>query len=262
MWGLAVNQIPMVGMTVLWLVFLEGLLSADNALVLAMMVRHLPKTEQKRALRYGIWGAFAFRLVAVMLASYLLALWYLKVAGGVYLLYLALAHVVTRRNGDDSKPRRVEKGFWFTVLLVELADIAFSIDSILAAVALAEEMDGLTNNEKFAMVVTGGILGIITMRFVAGYFISLLDRFKGLESGAYGLVAWIGLKLIASGLHTRGVIPYAINEWIFWGGMVAIVLLSLVYRPKEKPPPPSEEETAMVEEVARLVSGNDDGDEV
>ena len=65
MWGIAVNDLPLVGGAVLWLVFLEGLLSADNALVLAMMVRHLPKEKQKRALRYGIWGAFAFRFIAV-----------------------------------------------------------------------------------------------------------------------------------------------------------------------------------------------------
>src|ERR1700712_2907621 len=102
MWGLAVNQLPMVGATVAWLVFLEGLLSADNALVLAMMVRHLPKPEQKRALRYGIWGAITFRMVAVLLAKVLLDFWYLKVVGGLYLLYLAVAHVWSRGDGVGS----------------------------------------------------------------------------------------------------------------------------------------------------------------
>src|ERR1700740_50671 len=101
MWGLVVSDVPMVVMTVLWLVFLEGLLSADNALVLAMMVRHLPRTQQKRALRYGIWGAIAFRLVAVLLAKFLLDFWFLKVVGGLYLLYLAVARVVSRGGGDD-----------------------------------------------------------------------------------------------------------------------------------------------------------------
>ncbi len=257
MWGLAVNQLPMVGMTVLWLVFLEGLLSADNALVMAMMVRHLPKPEQKRVLAYGIWGAFAFRLVAVGLASYLLDLWYLKVIGGLYLLYLAVAHFLSKQHGDDAKPSSVDSRFWRAVILVELADIAFSIDSILAAVALAEEMEGLTENEKIAIVITGGFLGIITMRYVAGYFISLLERFRGLEPGAYILVAWIGLKLIVSGLHARKLMPFAINEWIFWIGMIAIVVVSFLYKPLEKPPRPAEEET-LIEEVARIASGDDE----
>ncbi|MCA1685203.1 MAG: hypothetical protein LC745_04315, partial [Planctomycetia bacterium] len=138
------------------------------------------------------------------------------------------------------------------------ADIAFSIDSILAAVAMAEEMSGLSESEKILMVVTGGILGIITMRFVAGYFITLLERFRGLEAGAYALVAWIGLKLVASGLHTYKLIPVAINEWTFWGGMLAIVVVSLAYKPREKPPP-SAEDTAIVEEVARIAGGEGEG---
>src|SRR3954447_15595973 len=101
MLGIDPSDLPMIGGTVLWLVFLEGLLSADNALVLAMMVRHLPKLEQKRALRYGIWGAFAFRVVAVLMAKILLNFWYLKVVGGLYLLYLAVAHVWSRAGGGS-----------------------------------------------------------------------------------------------------------------------------------------------------------------
>src|SRR3954466_9191549 len=89
MLGIEATDLPLIMGTVLMLVFLEGLLSADNALVLAVMVRHLPKGQQKRALRYGIWGAFVFRLIAILLASYLLAFWHFKVVGGLYLLYLA-----------------------------------------------------------------------------------------------------------------------------------------------------------------------------
>ncbi len=88
------------------------------------------------------------------------------------------------------------------MISVELADIAFSIDSILAAVALADDLPpSLGYNWKVGIVVVGGILGIITMRFVAGWFILLLERFQGLETGAYALVAWIGLKLVGNGLH-------------------------------------------------------------
>src|SRR5439155_10457743 len=97
--------VPLIVITVLWLVFLEGLLSADNALVLAMMVRHLPKDEQKRALRYGIWAAFVFRAIAVGMAKALLAFWFLKVLGGVYLLYLAIAHFAGG-GGDDGPSGR------------------------------------------------------------------------------------------------------------------------------------------------------------
>ena len=88
--GLTVTDLPMVGWYIMVLVFLEGLLSADNALVLAVMVRHLPRVEQRRALRYGIWGAFVFRLIAVILSSRLIEYWQFKFVGGIYLVYLSI----------------------------------------------------------------------------------------------------------------------------------------------------------------------------
>jgi YkoY family integral membrane protein len=257
MLGIEVQDIPLILMTVGWLVFLEGLLSADNALVLAMMVRHLPREVQKRALRYGIWGAFAFRFIAVFGARVLLHFWYLKVVGGLYLLYLALAHFLFRGDGHEGKSRRVGSGFWGTVISVEIADIAFSIDSILAAVALADGLpDRFSDDLKFIVVIVGGILGIITMRYVAGYFILLLDRFKGLEAGAYTLVAWIGMKLVASGLYDAEILAFELNEWVFWGGMLLVVVLSFLYRPARRTPEEEAETSAVIEEAARMVSGS------
>src|SRR5258708_3156906 len=98
-WGLTLADVPTILLAIGTLVLLEGLLSGDNALVLAVMVRHLPKEKQKRALRYGIWGAFLFRLIAIVFASLLLQFWQLKVAGGLYLLYLAVSHLAS--GGDD-----------------------------------------------------------------------------------------------------------------------------------------------------------------
>jgi YkoY family integral membrane protein len=258
---LAIGDFPLVVMTVLWLVFLEGLLSADNALVLAMMVRHLPKPQQKRALRYGIWGAFAFRLVAVLLARFLLDFWAPKVVGGLYLLYLAASHLLGRGDDRPGGSRRVGSGFWATVASVELADIAFSVDSILAAVAVADGLpDRVGPNMRYAIVVIGGMLGILTMRFVAGYFILLLERFRGLESGAYGLVAWIGLKLLLGGLHRAELVPLDMNEWFFWGGMLVLAVASFLYRPRGKPPL-SPDAVDALDEMARIAEGTDsDGD--
>ena len=184
-------------------------MSADNALVLAVMVRHLPPRQQKQALRYGLWGAFGFRLIAVVLSAVLMRFWIFKVVGGLYLVYLALAHFLGAHDPSpdeagsaDGEWRRGawRKSFWGTVVSVELADVAFSIDSILAAVGMAESLpEHYGDNWKLAIVYLGGVLGIITMRYVAGYFIVLLDRFGGLATAAYLLVAWIGLKLVVGG---------------------------------------------------------------
>jgi YkoY family integral membrane protein len=244
MWGIQVADIPLIAGTILTLVFLEGLLSADNALVLAVMVRHLPREQQRRALRYGIWGAFGFRLIAVLLSTVLLKFWLFKVIGGAYLLYLAGAHFLSREEDiHANKTTRFGSGFWGTVASVELADIAFSIDSIVAAVAMADSLPHrIGYNWKLAIVYIGGILGIITMRFVAGYFIILLERFHGLAVGAYVLVAWIGVKLVMSGLRSAHYLPIELNEWLFWGGMILVVVASMLYKPRRSTPPPKKSE--------------------
>jgi YkoY family integral membrane protein len=226
-------NLPLILGTIVALVFLEGLLSADNALVLAVMVRHLPKVEQKRALRYGMGGAFVFRIIAVFLSAMLLKFYYFKVFGGLYLLYLAISHFLTDDNeAGAAKTSRFGGSFWGTVISVELADIAFSIDSIVAAVAMAPEHLG--NEWKLAIVILGGVLGIVAMRFVAGYFLILLERFKGLAAGAYYLVAWIGVKLVIGGLHNGRYVDWEMPEWLFWGGMIAIVAVSMLYPSRDK----------------------------
>ncbi|WZO97734.1 hypothetical protein EP7_004780 [Isosphaeraceae bacterium EP7] len=274
MWALTLPDIGVLAWTVLFLVILEGLLSADNALVLAVMVRHLPKEGQKHALRYGIIGAFAFRAIAVLFAASLLDYWFLKLFGGLYLLYLAIGHLFSGDHGSEGgTASRPGYGFWRTVFNVEVADIAFSIDSILAAVAMADGLRedlrdtvianilGFDLTIELAVVYAGGILGIITMRFVAGYFLILLERFAGLAAGAYVLVAWIGLKLVGEGIHTalhptglRGKhidlpagdwrlgLPESVRnfafempDWLFWGGMISILIASMLYRPKAGP---------------------------
>jgi len=95
---------------------------------------------------------------------------------------------------------------------------------------------------KLFIVLTGGVLGIITMRFGDRYFISLLDRFPGLAEGAYYLVAWIGLKLTISGAsdgfvshYGEKVHPFHMPDWIFWTGMLVIVILSFLIKPKHPP---------------------------
>ena len=179
-------------LVVLVLIVLEGLLSCDNAVVLALLVKHLPPDQRGRALRYGIIGAYVFRIVALMLATWIMSKWYLKVAGGAYLVWMAVAHFVRHHNHSDptvAPPRRFLglSPFWSTVIAVELTDIVFSVDSIAAAVALSS---------KLWVLIVGGLLGILAMRFAAQGFVSLLQRFPNLEGAAFAAVAFIGLKLL------------------------------------------------------------------
>src|SRR5690606_12973287 len=118
------------------LVLLEGLLSADNALVLAILVLGLPREQQRKALRYGILGAFFFRIVAIVFAAQMIEYSWVKLIGGGYLLWLSYAHFFRHEEGHERgtiKPAKAWLGlsvFWTTVLKVELTDIVFAVDSI------------------------------------------------------------------------------------------------------------------------------------
>jgi YkoY family integral membrane protein len=260
--GLGLADVALIAWYIGVLVLLEGLLSADNALVLAVMVRHLPKDQQRRVLFYGIWGAVGFRVLALSLSSVLLKFWICKVLGGGYLLYLALAHFLRHKDHapgpnqvPTSKSGQWLRSFWGTVTSITLADIAFSVDSILAAVAMAEGFpDRFGDNWKFIIVLAGGVLGIITMRFVVRYFLVLLERFPGLEEGAYYLVAWIGLKLLISGLYHANVLGFHIPEWLFWVVMLLIATVSMVIKPRVKP----RNDTALSESLELLDSAGEE----
>src|SRR3954466_14131323 len=89
--------------TIALLVALEGLLSADNAMVLAVLVLGLPKRDQQKALRYGILGAFAFRAVATLLAVYLISLSWVKLGGAAYLMYLSVHHFLAAGEAEQRR---------------------------------------------------------------------------------------------------------------------------------------------------------------
>ncbi|MBU6154703.1 MAG: hypothetical protein KGP28_10410 [Bdellovibrionales bacterium] len=177
--------IPFLG-TVFSLAILETLLSLDNAVVLALMASELPEPEQKKALRYGLWGAVILRVLAVYFATQLVSIAWVKALGGAYLLWLAIAFFV-KKGSAKKKQRRTSKNFWAVVFWIELTDLVFAIDSILAAVAI-------TSN--YWAIVAGGLMGVVAIRFAAGRFIVLLERYPRLETLAYLLVAGVGLKVL------------------------------------------------------------------
>jgi YkoY family integral membrane protein len=205
-----------------FLVFLEGVLSIDNALVLALIVKPLPEKLRRRALTYGIAGAIVFRLIAISAAAWLIHWQWVKLVGGGYLVYLPVKYLLDRRRDEEAEAQNARsrnRAFWMTVLVVELTDILFAVDSILTAVALTS---------KVWVVMTGGVLGMLAMRVAAGFFVRLIERFPRFEPTAYFLVFLVGIKLLIEGLQAelglRGIDfhdPRSPAFWGFWGAMVA-----------------------------------------
>lgn len=195
------------------LIVLEGLLSADNALVLAIMVRHLPKKQQKKALFYGILGAYLFRFVAIGLGTYLIKIWWIKAAGALYLLWMALQFFLKKKEEEEEEIATVPAGFWRTVLTVEMMDIAFSIDSVLAAFGVSDQV---------WVLYLGGIFGVMMMRGVAQVFLTLIEHYPELETTAYVLIGIIGAKMMAS------VFDIHVTDVVFFSTLVLIFLSTFV----------------------------------
>jgi YkoY family integral membrane protein len=213
-------------LTVSLLVALEGLLSADNAMVLAVLVLGLPKSEQRKALRYGILGAFAFRIVAIIFAAWLINIRVVMLIGAAYLLWLPYNHFTGHGDAEARRrPKQAERWlgmspFWATVAKVELTDIVFAIDSILVAVAMSD---------KLWVIITGGILGVIAMRLVIGQLLVLVNRYPPLVDGAFVIIAWVGIKLLLEYLHASGYVHFEVPTWLSLGLIVVIFAIALVW---------------------------------
>lgn len=266
------NDIAVIGL----LVVLEGVLSIDNALVLGILARRLPRHLQSRALTYGLIGAFVFRLIAIGTAQYLLKWRIVKLIGGAYLVYIAVKHFFFEKHDDEEQdhvPTEEEKEaalepeirkleydhpsqaaikavsrFWPTVAVIELTDIAFAVDSILAAIALvgAPPQDHPVEalHPKLWVVVTGGMIGVILMRVAAVLFIKLLERFPRFEMAAYLLVIVIGAKLLVDWGFNSEAHPHVVDFhssssvafWVFWVTMALCFCVGfLPGRKKELP---------------------------
>jgi YkoY family integral membrane protein len=211
--------------TIAALIALEGLLSADNAMVLAVLVLGLPKAQQRPALRYGIVGAFVFRTLATLAAAALIRLGWVKLAGAAYLLYLAYHHFFmtdaeSRKKPPAAKPWLGLSPFWATVAKVELTDIVFAIDSILVAVAMSQ---------KIWVILAGGLLGIVMMRLVIGKLLALIERYPPLVDGAFIIIFWVGAKLLLEFLAREGFVHFEIPNWFSLTLIVVIFAASFWY---------------------------------
>ena len=188
--------------TVFTLIVLESLLSVDNAAVLATMVMDLPKEKRDKALKYGIVGAYVFRGLCLVFASYLIQVIWLKALGGIYLMYLTFDYFKSK-NTETKEDDTLNKNenwfykrtvglmgtFWSTVALVEVMDLAFSIDNVFAAVSLTKNL---------YLIMFGVFIGILAMRFAAQKFVGLIEKFPFLEGTAFVVIGVLGVKLLLS----------------------------------------------------------------
>lgn len=199
------------------LILIEGLLSVDNALAIAAMANHLPPRQRVRALRWGIIGAYVFRGLALLFAYKIIEYPALKMAGALYLIYLLCEHFTkhAEKSLDPSASSAQPGGFIRTIVAIEVMDLSLSVDNVVAAVALSP---------KLWVVCTGVFIGILVLRFVAGWCLKLLEKYPILEHAAFLLIGFIGVVLVVE-LST----DWHISPLEKFAGIVVILTLSILY---------------------------------
>ena len=199
------------------IISLELVLSADNAVALASITKNLNNIDlQKQALNIGILIALILRIIVILTAQFFLNFWPVKLIGGIYLLSLSVSKLFFINNNtslvdDEGDNKNSSLSLFKVILLLAVTDLAFSIDSITAAVAISDQ---------FLLVITGALIGVIALRFTSGLFIKWLEIYCNLEKAGYIAVALIGLKLIFEVIFSTLVLP----EYLFFLLMLCLFL--------------------------------------
>ncbi|MBD0362479.1 MAG: DUF475 domain-containing protein [Coleofasciculus sp. C3-bin4] len=200
-------------LVLLILVALEAVLSADNAIALAAIAQGLEDSQlQRRALNFGLVAAYVLRISLILTATWVVQFWQFELLGAAYLLWLVFEHF--RSEEDEEHHHRGPRftSLWQTIPLIAVTDLAFSLDSVTTAIAISD---------KTWLVITGGTIGVITLRFMAGLFIRWLKEYLHLEDAGYITVGFVGLRLLVRALKPELVPP----EWL----MIAAIALVFIW---------------------------------
>jgi YkoY family integral membrane protein len=194
------------------LIFLEAVLSADNAIALAAIAQGLGKKDlERQALNIGLVVAYVLRITLLLTATWVQQFWQFELLGAAYLLWLVFQHFTSEEENNHHHGPRFAS-LWQAIPVIALTDLAFSLDSVTTAIAVS--------NETW-LVITGTTIGVVTLRFMAGLFIRWLDEYVYLEDAGYITVALVGLRLLLKVINDAFVPP----QWV----MITAIALILAW---------------------------------
>ncbi|MGB7416843.1 MAG: hypothetical protein WA902_21790 [Thermosynechococcaceae cyanobacterium] len=221
---------------VLILIALEAVLSADNAIALAALVKGLDDPQQqRRALNLGLVAAFVMRMVLIFTATWVIRFWQFELLGAAYLLWLAIQYFRSNDSEDEHHHGPRFASLWQAIPVIAVTDLAFSLDSVTTAIALSDNR---------WLVVAGGVIGIITLRFMAELFIGWLEIYTHLQDAGYVTVGLVGIRLLVKVFNDSLVPP----QWVM---LVAIATIFIWGFSKRNPVEANTDE-AKLQEVATM----------
>ncbi len=186
------------------LTVLEAVLSADNAIALAAIAKSVEDPKlQRQALDVGLVAAYILRIILIVAATWVVKYWQFELLGALYLLWLVFNYFF---SGDDEEEELEHrslgfKSIWQVIPTIAITDLAFSLDSVTSAIAITEDT---------WLIVAGGTIGILILRFLAGLFIRWLQEYTHLEDAGFITVGFVGLRLLLKVWLPDTYIP----EWV------------------------------------------------
>lgn len=212
-------QTPLV---LLILVALEAILSADNAIALAAIAQGLHDEKlQRQALNWGLVAAYGFRVLLIFTATWIVQFWQFELLGAAYLLWLVFQYFTSAEEGDPSHHGPALNSLWQAIPLIAITDLAFSLDSVTTAIAVADQT---------WLILLGGLVGVITLRFLAGLFMRWLEEFVYLEDAAFVTVGFVGVRLLLKVVKPEWTPP----EWM----MIALIAGMFIWGFSKRKPEP------------------------
>lgn len=185
------------------LILLEAVLSADNAIALAAIAKSIQEPDaQRKALDIGLVGAYVLRVSLIFAATWVIKYWQFELLGALYLLWLVVNYFFFSDEDESDENRTLGfKSLWQVIPTIAITDLAFSLDSVTSAIAITEDT---------WLIIAGGTIGIVILRFLAGLFIRWLQEYTYLEDAGFITVGFVGLRLLL-----KVWLPdYLIPEWV------------------------------------------------
>jgi YkoY family integral membrane protein len=211
------------------LIGLEAVLSADNAVALAAIAQGIEgEKRQQEALNFGLVAAYVLRISLILTATWVVQYWQFQLLGAIYLLWLTFKYFASgNKEGEDHQRSLNFSSLWQAIPMIAVTDLAFSLDSVTTAIAVADEI---------WLIIAGGTIGVITLRFLAGLFIRWIEEYTYLEDAGFITVGFVGLRLLIKVIKPEFVPP----EWV----MIAAIVLMFVWGFSKKNVVTSEEQNS------------------
>jgi YkoY family integral membrane protein len=201
------------------LIALEAVLSADNAIALAAIAQGIEDSKrQQQALNFGLLAAYILRISLILTATWVIQFWQFELLGAAYLLWLVFNYFTSEEDEKHHHSVRFTS-IWQAIPTIAITDLAFSLDSVTTAIAVSDET---------WLVLIGGTIGVITLRFLAGLFIRWLNEFTHLEDAGFITVGFVGLRLLLKAIAPDYVPP----EW----AIVAAIAIIFIWGFSERSP--------------------------